>query len=198
MQDIAEIRSMMERSSKFLSLAGWAGILAGIYALVAVYIAYEYLALTPEALLSDPESSFSGLSELLILGIILLALAVGTAIFLSSRKASEKGEKLWNPTSRRLLEQMAVPLITGGILILMTISLGYIGLLLPFSLLFYGLALFNAGKYTYSEVKFLGLIEIVLGLLSFRFPQWGLYFWATGFGAVHIIYGIYMHYRYEK
>lgn len=199
-RDIAEIRSMMERTSKFLSLAGWAGIMAGFYALAGAYIAYEFLKFDPDHILYSNQGAgnISGLSEIVILGIIILILALGTAIFLSSRKAQNKGEKLWNPTSKRLLSSMAVPLITGGILILVLISQGLIGLLAPFSLLFYGLALVNASNFTYSEVKVLGLIQIALGLLGSWFIEWGLLLWATGFGLVHIIYGIYIHYRYER
>ena len=43
LRDIGEIRSLMERSSKFISLSGWAGIFAGIYALAGVYVAINYL-----------------------------------------------------------------------------------------------------------------------------------------------------------
>lgn len=93
---------------------------------------------------------------------------------------------------------MAVPLIAGGLLILALIAKGLIGFMAPFSLLFYGLALYNASKYTYEEVKYMGLIEIGLGLISTFYIEYSTLFWATGFGLVHIIYGIYLHYKYEK
>lgn len=209
-RDIAEIRSMMERSSKFLSLSGWAGIMAGIYALLGAGIAYKFFyfnpgepgygAGEPDYSVIEPGSLFSssGLLKVIFLAVLILVLAVGTAIFLSYRKAYKRGEKLWNPTARRLLINMAVPLMAGGILIIILISKGLIGLIAPFTLLFYGLALYNAGKFTYEEVKGLGLIEIGLGLISSYFIGYGLLFWAIGFGIVHIVYGIYMHYRYEK
>lgn len=93
---------------------------------------------------------------------------------------------------------MAIPLIAGGLLILIFISKGLIAFIAPFSLLFYGLALFTAGKFTYDEVKFLGMIQMALGLLSSCFVEYGLLIWAIGFGIVHIIYGVYIHYRYER
>lgn len=199
-QDITEMRSMMERSSKFLSLSGMAGIMAGIYALAGAAIAYVIYKFNPEEISSTTgrENLQSGLPEVIFLAMIILTLAIGTAIFLSHKKANKRGEKLWNATARRLLINMAVPLVTGGLLILVLISKGLIGLIAPFSLLFYGLALYNASKFTYEEVRSLGLIEIGLGLISSYFVGYGLLFWALGFGVVHIVYGIYMHYRYER
>lgn len=200
-RDIAEMRSMMERSSKFLSLSGWAGIMAGIYALSGAFIAYRILYFNPDEIVYDTiksgNLSFS-LLKVMLLAITILVLALGTAIFLSYKKAGKRGEKLWNPITKRLLLNMAVPLAAGGILILILVSKGLIGLIAPFTLLFYGLALYNASKFTYEDIRVLGLVEIGLGLVSTIFIGYGLIFWALGFGVAHIIYGIYMHYRYER
>jgi uncharacterized membrane protein YidH (DUF202 family) len=200
-QDIAEIRSMMERSSKFLTLSGWAGITAGIYALIGAYVAYKVFDFNPDEIVYNIPASgslSSNLPKVIFSAIAILILATGTTIFFSVKRAHKRGEKLWNATSKRLLINMAVPLVVGGLLILILISKGLIGLIAPFTLLFYGLALFNASKFTYHAVKILGLIEIGLGLLSVYFVTYGLLFWALGFGVVHIIYGIYIHYRYER
>lgn len=201
MQDIAEMRSMMERSSKFLSLSGLAGVMAGIYALAGAYIAYRFMYFNPDEIvystLQSGSVSLSLLKVILLAGTVLV-LAVGTAIYLSYKKATKRKEKFWNPIAKRLLINMSVPLIAGGLLILILIAKGLIGLIAPFTLLFYGLALYNASKFTYEEVRSLGLIQIGLGLVSSYFVGYGLLFWAIGFGVVHIAYGIYMHYRYER
>ncbi len=195
-KDLAEIRSMMERSSKFLSLSGWAGIMAGLYALAGVYIAHNYFHFDP-ASINSGYSSYD-LSNVIILAIIILMLALTTAIFFSYKRAKEKDEDIWNPTSRRLLTSMLVPLLTGGILIILLIVNDLGNLILPLSLIFYGLALYNASKFTINEVKFLGFVQIGLGLLGSYFIEYSLFIWAMGFGVVHIIYGIYMHFRYER
>lgn len=200
-KDITEMRSLMERSSKFLSLSGLAGIMAGIYALAGAYIAYKFFDFNPDQIVGSTiqsETLSSSLLKVILLALIILILAVGTAVFLSYKKATKRREKFWNPTVRRLLVHMAVPLFTGGLLILILIAKGLIGFIAPFTLLFYGLALYNASKFTYEEVKSLGLVEIGLGLVSSSFVEYGLLCWALGFGVVHIIYGIYMHYRYER
>ena len=200
-RDIAEIRSMMERSSKFLSLSGWAGIMAGIYALSGAYIAYSFFDFSPDQFAYGSIETgrvVSNLPEVIALAITVLILAIGTAILLSYKKANKRGEKVWNAASRQLLVNMAVPLVAGGTLILVLISKGLIGLIAPLTLLFYGLALYNAGNFTYNEVKFLGLIQMALGLISAWFIGLGLLFWAIGFGVFHIIYGVYIHSRYER
>jgi uncharacterized membrane protein len=200
-RDIAEMRSMMERSSKFLSLSGLSGIMAGVYALGGAYIAYKFFHFSPHAMVDStikPGNTSSGLLQVIFLAIIILILTLGTAIVLSGKKANKRREKLWNSTAKRLLINMAVPLIAGGLLILILIAKGLISLIAPFTLLFYGLALYSASKFTYEEMRSLGLIEIGLGLISSYFVEYGLLFWALGFGVVHIIYGIYMHYRYER
>ena len=200
-KDIAEIRSMMERSSKFLSLAGWAGIMAGIYALVGAYIAKYVFNFNSDE--KDSGGMQSGnlspdLLQVIFLAIIILILAIGTAIFLSYRKSNRRKEQLWNPTAKRMLVNMAIPLVAGGLLILILISKGLISLIAPLTLLFYGLALYSASKFTYEEVRSLGLIQIGLGLIGAYFVEYGLLLWALGFGVFHIIYGIYMHYKYER
>ncbi len=194
LKNIAEIRSMMERSSKFLSLSGWAGIMAGFYSLAGAWIAYSYFGFDPDEIsYSSPE-----LTKVIALALGILVTALVTAIYFSWSKANKKGEKIWNSTSRRLLASMAVPLAVGGILIILLLMKGLIGLVLPLMLIFYGLALYNAGNYTIKEVKIMGFIQLILGLISSWYVEYGLLLWASGFGLVHLIYGIYMYFRYER
>lgn len=197
-QDIAEIRSMMERSSKFLSLSGWAGAMAGIYALIGFYIVNSILDFNPTLILYDTIDSFPNINYVFVTAILVLVLAVATAVYLSYKRAVKIGESIWNSTSKRLLTDMGIPLAVGGILILIFISKNLIGLIIPFTLLFYGLALYNTSKFTYNEVKYLGIIQMMLGIIALYFIEYSIYLWAFGFGIVHIIYGVYLHYRYER
>lgn len=201
MQDIAEIRSMMERATKFLSLSGWAGILAGIYALAGAFIAYAVFDFNPGSNGVGSDSTYdtaNNLTSLIVLALTVLLLAISSAIILSARNANQRGEKVWNASSRRLLVSLAVPLLTGGLLILIFLINGMVVWVAPLTLIFYGLALHSAGKFTYDDVKQLGLIQIALGLISAFFIEWSLLLWAFGFGIVHIIYGIYIHFKYER
>ncbi|RZK44018.1 MAG: hypothetical protein EOO90_01825 [Pedobacter sp.] len=200
--DIVAIRSMMERSSKFLSFSGWAGIMAGIYALVGAWIANSVFHFEPVLLTSSSDFSggnaFAEFFPLIWLAAGVLVLSLGTAILLSYRKASKKNETVWNNTSKRMLVSMAVPLVSGGLLALIMISHGLTGMVIPITLIFYGLSLYNAGKFTYAEIRVLGLMQIVLGLIAAYFVIYALLLWALGFGILNIITGVYTHIKYEK
>lgn len=197
--DLSEIRSMMERSTKFMSLSGLSGIMAGVYALVGAYIAYR-LFKGGEVMLDNPGEQLlpENFPELLLLAIAVLVLAIGTAVLLSWNKSKKSGEKLWNSAARRLLVNMAVPLFTGGVLVVLLLVKGLPQYVAAATLIFYGLALFNASKFTFAELRSLALIEVVIGLTAFYFTGYALLCWALGFGLLHILYGIYMHLKYEK
>lgn len=200
-RDISEIRSMMERSTKFLSLSGWAGIMAGVYALIGACIAYKVFYFNPDEIIYSSLSGgrySAGFLKVVVLALAVLLLSIGTAIFFSSRRAIRRNEKLWNSTSKRLLVNMMVPLAAGGIFILILISKGLIGLVPPLTLIFYGISLYMASKFTYDDLKVLGIAQIALGLASSYFVGYGLLFWALGFGVGHIIYGAYIHFKYER
>ncbi len=191
-QDIAEIRSMMEHSSKFLSLSGWSGIMAGVYALAGAFIVWMVYDFNPSYLLYGLFEPIPDVFELFIIAMAVLVMALVTAFFDSFRKARSKGEKAWNAVSKKLLTNLAVPLVAGGVLIIAVASAGLVGLVMPLTLIFYGLALYNGGNFTYRAIKILGVVQMFLGLLSCFFIEYSLLLWAFGFGIVHIIYGVYM------
>ncbi|AWH86439.1 hypothetical protein HYN59_15580 [Flavobacterium album] len=200
-RDISEIRSMMERSTKFLSLSGWAGIMAGVYALAGAFTAYKVFDFNPDEIVYSSSSRgevATVLVKVFLLAVAILVLAIGTAFYFSNRKAQKRNETMWNATSRRLLINMSVPLITGGLLALVMLSKGLVGLIAPITLIFYGLSLFVASRYTYEDIKILGLVQVALGLASSYFIGYGLIFWALGFGVAHIVYGIYIHVKYDR
>jgi hypothetical protein len=202
--ELAAIRGLMERSSKFISLSGLSGILAGVYALVGAGAAYFIIQDNPTAT-SGSVSFFEMLSNavniLLSLGaiaILVLIASVTTGIVLSGRKAKRNGQSIWGTTSRALLFHMFIPLLTGGIVIVLFLYQGTIAFIIPAMLIFYGLSLVSASNFTFTDVKYLGLLEIALGLIAACFPGYGLLFWAIGFGVLHIIYGGMMYLKYDR
>ena len=200
-KDLSEIRHMMEKSTKFLSLAGWSGILAGMYGLAGTFVVYRFFDLESIEVnyISGTGPDFwADVFKLITVASIILLLAIGTVIFLSIKKAKKNNEMLWNATTRRLVLNMAIPLFTGGVFILILIAKGIFGLTMPLTLIFYGLSLVNASRFTFDELRYMGILEIVLGILSTWFINYSLLFWALGFGMLHIIYGIYMYWRYER
>ena len=198
--ELASIRNLMERSSKFISVSGLSGILAGIYALIGTFIAYRLIYHGPvriyDSLSADTYSQT--ITYLLITAVVVLSASLVTGFILSSRQAKRKGQPIWGKISQSLFFHMATPLVTGGILIIIFLSRGYYGILAPVTLIFYGLALISASNFTFSDVKYLGLLEIALGLTAACLPGYGLLFWAIGFGVLHIIYGSMMYLKYDR
>jgi MFS family permease len=197
LDDLKEIREIMDKSSRFISLSGLSGIVAGIIALIGAYIAYTYIYIDDaffgyRMVLLTPET----IRQLLILATLILFLALGAGIFFTKRKADKTKQKLWDQQTKRLLFNLMIPLAAGGILCLIFLVRGYVGIVAPLTLVFYGLALVNASKYTLSEIRALGLMQVALGLLAAYFVGYGLLFWAMGFGVLHIIYGVRMHLKY--
>ncbi|HXH99740.1 MAG TPA: hypothetical protein VNI52_05705 [Sphingobacteriaceae bacterium] len=198
--ELSSIRNLMERSTKFISLSGLSGILAGIYALIGAFIGYKLVYNENSGLLfrdfnvNDPTVLWPLFA--VASGVLILSLATG--IWLTIRQAQKKGENYWNPVSKRLLMSMAVPLITGGLFILILILRGHYGIISSSSLIFYGLALVSCSQFTFSDVKWLGFCEIVLGLLAALLPGYGIVFWIIGFGILHILYGSIMHFKYNQ
>ncbi len=198
-EDLQDIRQIMQRSSRFISLSGMSGVFAGIFALAGAYGAYSRVYAdqgysTYEKALISAHS----LTTLLLIAVTTLILSLGTGIYFTTQRAKKQNQTLWDHQTRRLLINLTIPLATGGIVCLMLLARGYVGILAPLTLVFYGLALVNASKYTLSEVRSLGLVQILLGLLALQFIGYGLLFWVVGFGLVHIVYGILMHKRYES
>ena len=197
LKDISEIKQIMNRSTRFMSLSGLSGVLAGMYALAGGLLAYYLLKG------KGYEYGYDEIIERLQLKLILIAFVVAsisaiTGYILTKRRADKNNEKMWTPVSKLMLESFCIPLGVGGVLVLMMIYKGYYGLIAPLTLIFYGLALFNASRYTFSDVKYLGLLEIVLGLIAFWNMGQGLLFWLIGFGVLHIIYGGLMYFRRER
>jgi len=198
LQDIQEIKQLMNRSSRFLSLSGLSGIFAGIYALVGAYWGYEIIA--RKTVVARPytgEQTLLLIKLLIIAGLVLL-LSILTAFYFSYRKARKNGEKMWDVTAKNLLKSFLIPLVTGGIFALLLLNRQIYGLVAPITLIFYGLALINASKYTYGTIFYLGISEVIIGLLATAFPGYGLLFWAIGFGVFHIIYGTVMYFKFDR
>jgi hypothetical protein len=195
LKDIQDIKEMMSKSTQFISLSGLSGVLAGIYALLgAVYV--NFLINTHQYTYITLESKTFKL--ILLTAFIVLILSVGTAYLLTVKKANKLGERIWNPASKRVLINFAIPLITGGIFSILLIRQGHYGLIAPITLLFYGLACLNASKYTLRDVRYLGITQIILGLIAVEFSGYGLWFWVLGFGIAHILYGSIMYYKYDR
>ena len=196
-EDLKEIKDIMNRTTRFISLSGLSGISTGIVALIGAFLAYQTIFKDHDYLVYNAvELNSNSLERLLLIAIGTLAIAIGTAIFFTVRKTKNQNKRVWDNKTKRLLINLLIPLITGGLLCFMLMLQGFVGILPSLTLIFYGLALVNGSKYTLPEIRNLGVAEILLGLLAFQFINYGLLFWALGFGIVQIIYGLIIQRKY--
>jgi hypothetical protein len=200
LNDLSEIKNLMNRSSRFLSLSGLSGILAGTYSLIGAWMAYKTIYFDTSTIGSYRNLVISegAVFKLVYIAFSVILLSLFTGIILSVRKAKKADESVWNSASKRLVVNFAIPLVTGGFFILFLIEKEMLGLIAPLTLIFYGLACVNASKYTLGAIRYLGITMIILGLLSTWFLGFGLLFWALGFGVCHILYGGIMYFKYER
>ena len=203
MEVLKDIRSIMEKSSKFLSLSGLSGIFVGVFALfcgaIALYVIKTNISIYNENSIHSSTHSFSSIDfKLLSIAILTLVISILGAFYFTYKKSKKLSYKIWNNTSKRVLASLSIPLITGGIVCLYLWTHAYYELLAPLSLIFYGVSLLNSSKYLLPEIKWLGNSEIFLGLINLLWPGYGIYFWMTGFGLLHLIYGIAMWNKYDR
>lgn len=209
LESLKEIRSIMEKSSQFLSLSGLSGVFIGLAALLGALMIYLFQydfffgryssggVFLSEQLISGKEYiDFLVFSS--ITGIIVLILAITFGIIFTAQNARKKGLPLWSSSAKRMLINLFIPLIAGGLFCIALLFHRLIYLVAPATLIFYGLALVNAGKYTIKEIRYLGITEIALGILASFVVGYGLIFWSLGFGILHIVYGLTMYWKYER
>jgi len=198
-EDLKEIKNMMNRSSRFLSLSGVSGVTAGIIALAGAYLAHQMVFSQVELLtFNSVELTSAQFVNLLTIALATMIVSIGLVIFLTTHETKKRGQKIWDHQTKRILVNLFVPLLAGGIVILSFLFKGYVGVIIPFTLIFYGLALYNVSKYTLNEIGNLGLIEIALGLIALQFIAYSLWFWAAGFGLFHIVYGFIVKLKYKS
>ncbi|MDR3010652.1 MAG: hypothetical protein LBV59_22190 [Sphingobacterium sp.] len=196
-RELGQIRSLMEKSSKFVSISGLSGVLMGCYALVGTLLAY-YVIKQPESVTAFVGENSNRPMLFLAIALVILLSSLITGWLMARKKARKNKQSIWNITSKSLLFAVSIPLLTGGILSLLFFAQGYYHLIAAMLLIFYGLALTAGSIYTFAEAKGLGILEIGLGLIALCFPDKGLLIWGLGFGVLHIIYGFIVYKKYES
>lgn len=203
LENLAQIKSLMEQSSRFISLSGLSGVFAGIFALLGAftafwYFGYKFFPYYEQVYNSAGEIRLDYVIFMLTLAASVLSLALISALYFTLKRTKSQGNKVWNAQSKRMLINLAIPLFTGALFCLILILNGVPHLVAPTTLIFYGLSLLNGSKYTLNDIRYLGMFQIILGFISAFLLGYALLFWAIGFGILHIIYGIIMYNKYEK
>ena len=198
-EDLSHIRSMMERSSRFISLSGLSGVFAGLSALIGGLYVYQLFKANGLDYFDGEHKLYSVdlVSELVFIALLILFFALTFGIFFTVRKSRKYNLPIWTTATKKMLINLAIPLVVGGVFCLALLYHQIYVLIAPATLLFYGLALINAEKYTFSDIKYLGFCELALGCISLFFLGYGLVFWMIGFGILHILYGLIVFKKYK-
>ena len=204
---LQEIKHMMERSSRFISLSGLSGIAAGICALIGAAAAYTVLQnagyspidyASSDVAINQRHSQSSVDSSLILIACLTFAAAFISAFIFTYIRCKKTNIPVWNASSRRLTFSALIPMAAGGIFLLKLMANFNYEFIGPGCLIFYGLAVLNGSKYTLQEVRYLGYALLLLGFINLWMPGFSIFFWAIGFGLLHIIYGIIMWVKYER
>lgn len=208
LETLQDIRQMMERSSRFISLSGLSGIAAGICALVGAWFAkgiIEANNYSETGLKHTDRTGGNTMSlgdwmgnELFQVAVYTFIAALMLAFFFTYLRSRKANTPIWGTTARRVMINVALPMVVGGIYLLKLVESEAYGYIAPGCLIFYGLALLNASKYTLNEIRYLGYGQLLLGIINLWCIGYGIYFWALGFGVLHIIYGTLMWLKYER
>ncbi|MEO5985006.1 MAG: hypothetical protein ABIP80_05840 [Ferruginibacter sp.] len=205
LETLQDIKKIMERSSRFISLSGFSGISAGVCALIGAWVAHDYVLGYKDFRIATTAANYEQITAASLFDFRLFYIAAGTfiaallsALFFTWIKSKKEGIPIWGKSALRVIINVSVPLIVGGIFLYRLIDYGTFGLVAPGCLIFYGLALINASKFTLDDVRYLGYMELLTGLISLWFVDYGLYFWAFGFGILHILYGASMWWKYDR
>lgn len=184
---LSEIRDIMAKSTKVLSFSGLSSVVVGVYAIIAAAIG-NYV-------INDLSVSEYLRNKIFIGGgVLLIVISLITVLLFAKRKAGKNNLPFQlDSITKKLLGHFFLPMSVGGILSLLLIHNGNYGLTSSIMLIFYGLALVNISGYTYTNAKYLGFAEIVLGLVNCALNQYGMLFWTLGFGVAHVVYGILFH-----
>lgn len=205
LDQLAEIRNIMDKSTRFISLSGLSGVVAGIAALVGAWFAYRYFGynyyypkMAEYLFQQDGTLTNDTLVFLILDGLGVLAVAIGFGSIFTIRKGRRHGQHVLDRSGRRMILNLMIPLVAGGIFTLILLYHGLVFLVPSATLIFYGLALLNASRYTLEDIRYLGLSEIALGLIAAFYIGYGLLFWVIGFGILHIVYGIIMYVKHDR
>jgi hypothetical protein len=199
-QDIQKIRTIMEKTTPFLSLSGLSGIAAGLTGCLAgtiMMLKIQSVWISRD-LLKDVLADYQLRIFFTILLLSALFLATLISFVITALNTIKKNQPLWVISSFRFAENLFIPLLTGGVLLTAFYFHKNFEYFIPGMLIFFGLALYCASQFSKDEIKVLGILEICLGLLSLYFIPAGLILWTAGFGLLNIGYGIYMYVKYER
>jgi hypothetical protein len=174
MDNLRYIRETMERSQSFTAVSGLGGVLMGLIALGATFLALR--------------AETTGAWVAVWMGAA--ALSLSTALAAMTLKARAVGGSLLVGAGKKFAWNLTPPLLVGGVLTLAMTQAGAAELLPGVWLLLYGTGVVTGGAFSVRVVPLMGLTFMLVGAAALFAPAaWGNLFMAGGFGLLHIVFG---------
>ncbi len=181
LSNLRYIREAMERASAFTSIPGWGGVVIGVTALVATFIAQD--ASTRRLWV------VTWLTEAVIAALI--------AAVTMARKASRAGVSFRDAAARRFFVSYFAPIVCGAVLTVFLVRAGFFEALPATWLLLYGASFVSSGAYSIPAVPVMGVCFMLLGLAACFVPFAAAnVLLGAGFGGLHLIFGVVIARRY--
>ncbi len=175
------IRDTMERASSFTAVPGWGGVAMGVTALGAAVIARRQ----------------SSVQDWLTVWIVEVALALLVGIGFTWRKAHTGRVPMWSAPARKFILGFAPPLVVGAVLTIALARANAHAILPGLWLCLYGTAVMTGGAFSARIVPAMGVAFACAGVGALFTPAgWSDFWLATGFGGMHVVFGILIARRY--
>lgn len=194
---LSDIRDMMSKSSRFQSVSGYSIVVVGLLAAVASLITAVFIGVENGFPCSEKLQHFAVMDtavrtkSIAITGMVLFALSLLTVFFFAYIKSKRHQLRFaFDKRMGQMLLDFFIPLAVGGVLSIVLVMQQHYGLTSSIMLIFYGLALVNCSHYTYPVFRYLGYVELLLGIIDCFTMSHALLTWFLGFSVAHIVFGI--------
>ncbi|MBI5083573.1 MAG: hypothetical protein HZB13_03115 [Acidobacteria bacterium] len=181
MENLRYIRSAIERAGSFTAVSGAGGMVMGLTALAAAWMA------------SRQQSAAGWLTVWLTE--MVLAVAIGSLAMV--HKANRTGAPLLNAAGRKFALSFTPPILAGALLTWPIYHAGLLHILAGCWLMLYGAAVIAGGAFSVRIVPAMGACYFALGVVAMIAPpalrDLPL---AAGFGGLHLVFGFWIYRRY--
>ena len=181
MDNLRFIRETMERAGSFTAVPGVGGILMGLSALAAAFLAARQ---------SRLESWLA-----VWVGEAIVAVLIGVAA--AARKARAGKATLLSAPGRKFALGLAPSIFVAALLTAVLYRAGLFAAIPGIWLLLYGTGILSAGAFSVPVVPVMGVCFVALGAIAVFCPlEWSHWLLAAGFGGLHLIFGTLIAARY--
>ncbi len=173
MDNLRYIRQTLERAGSFTAVPGKGGVLMGIVALAAAWMA------------SGQTGASGWLSVWTVAAVVAMVIGIGSAAMKSRRFQVP----LFSGPGRKFIAGFTPAVVAGAVLTAVFYRAGISGFLPGIWLLLYGAAVLSGGSASVRVVPMMGACFMLAGTVALLLPGWNDVLLPVGFGGLHVVFG---------